>query len=107
MREWYKHGCYNAICNICALQYKSDELQKNWKEEMVCKSCYETRHPQDFLRVRGDTEAPPWVRPEGEDVFISICYIWERSAYADLGTADCMLADNVTIPYITLLNIKG
>lgn len=74
---------------------------------MVCHPCYETRHPQDFLRVRGDTEVPPWVRPEGDDVFITVCYLWERSAYADLGTADCMLADNTAYSYAFLLNIKG
>lgn len=82
-------------------------LQKNWKGEMVCCNCYELRHPQDFLRAFPDNVAPPWTRPEGTDTFINVCYIWARSAYADLGTADCMRADLTPLPYILLKELKG
>lgn len=61
---------------------------------MVCEQDYELRHPQDLLRVRGDKPAVPWSRPEGDDQFVPVCYIWGQSAYADLAEADCMQADN-------------
>lgn len=105
--DWYKPGAWNAICDVCGLRFKSDELQKDWRGLMVCRTDYETRHPQDFLRVRPDTSELPWTRPEGEDEFLEICFLWDRSAYADLGTADCMRADFQPMPYTQLLTLKN
>lgn len=39
---------------------------------MVCKDDWETRHPQDLLRINKEVIAPPWTRPEPPDVFISL-----------------------------------
>ena len=33
--------------------------------------------------------------------------LWERLAYADLGTADCMVADNTTMSYPQGLELKN
>lgn len=102
-----KWGSWNAICDICGFRFKSDELTKDWQGLMVCKTDYELRNPQDFLRVRPDNPAVPWSRPEGEDEFVGpACWIWDQSAYADLGTADCMKADNVPMSYIDLYTLK-
>lgn len=103
---WYKRGSYNAVCDICGFEYKSDELRKNWKGLMVCRSDYETRHPQEFIRARHEDTSVPWSRPEPADIEINVCYLWERSAYADLATADCSLADNNTLSYTTLLALS-
>lgn len=102
----YVAGQYNCICDRCGFEFKNVQLRKEWTGLMVCGSCFETRHPQDFIRVRPERIAPPWVRPEPPDEFVSICYIWERSAYADLATADCALADNILLSYNALLAIK-
>lgn len=74
---------------------------------MVDAACWESRHPQEFIRVRPERISVPWARPEGEDQFLNICWLWERTAYADLGTADCMQADNVSITYTAALALKG
>lgn len=66
---------------------------------MVCSNDFEMRHPQDFLRVRGDVPSVPWTRPEGEDEFLFVCYIWGTSAYADLAQADCAQADFTPLPF--------
>lgn len=66
---------------------------------MVDAACFETRHPQDFLRVPTDNPAVPWTRPESTDDFIDVCFVWERTSYADLATADCARADDVSISY--------
>lgn len=105
-KNWYKPGAWNAICDICGFRFKSDELKKNWKGLMVCSADFETRHPQEFVRGRTEKIGVPWARPEGEDVFIDICFAWERSAYADLAVADCAIADLQTAPYQALLNLK-
>jgi len=90
-------GNWNAICDICGLKFKATELQKDWRGLMVDKACFEQRHPQDFLRVRSDDPSVPWTRPQGSDIFTGpACFLWDQSAYADLGTADCMRADYTT-----------
>ncbi len=101
--DWYKPGAWNAICDICGFRFKSDQLKKNWKGLMVCEADFETRHPQEFIRVRPERISVPWVRPEGEDQFLRICWIWSRAAYAGLGTAGCMRAGDTPIPYADLL----
>lgn len=104
--SYYKRGTWNCVCDICGFEFKSDELRKNWKGLMVCRSDYETRHPQDFIRARHEDTSVPWSRPEPADIEINVCYLWERSAYADLAAADCSLADNNTLSYATLLALS-
>lgn len=61
-----------AICDRCGFQKKSDQLRKEWNGLMVCAvGCWEPRHPQDRVRGAVDRQAPPWVRPEPADVFLS------------------------------------
>lgn len=88
------------------MKFKASQLRRNWKNEMVCEQDFETRHPQDFLRVRGDHPAVPWTRPEADDQFVNVCWIWGTSAYADLGTADCMTAGYAPLPYAELYLMK-
>lgn len=75
---------------------------------MVCKACWEERHPQDFLRVRGDDPSVPWTRPEAEDQFVGpACFIWDQSGFAGLGTAGCMQAGkDFPLDSIQLYNLK-
>lgn len=68
--DYLKVGEWNCICDVCGFKFKSGMLQKRWDGLMVCKSDYELRHPQDFLRVPKEKVSPPWARPEGTDVFI-------------------------------------
>lgn len=106
MKTWYKPGSWNAICDVCGQQYKSDGLRERWDGLMVCASDWEPRHPQDFLRVPEEHTEAPWVRPEPENVFELVCYLWSLSNYADLGEADCAKADNNLLPYLFLRNLK-
>jgi hypothetical protein len=93
MGDWYKPGEWNAICDICGFQFKSGQLKKNWKGEMVCQTDFELRHPQEFIRLPNEKIAAPWTRPEGNDVFIGpACFLWDQSAYANLAVAGCAQA---------------
>lgn len=106
-QNWLDLGNWNAICDVCGLKFKGSDLKKDWRGLMVCSKDYEVRHPQDFLRVRADDPSIPWARPEAEDVFKYVCYIWGRSAYADLAEADCAQADYQPFSYLELLEMKG
>lgn len=83
-----------VICDRCGFRFHSDELKKEWTGLMVCHECWEPRHPQDFVRAVPEHITPPWVRPEGEDDFLNICYIDGMSCYAGLAVAGCMIAGN-------------
>jgi hypothetical protein len=72
MRSYYKPGSWNTICDRCGFEHKSDLLRSEWTGLMVCGSCYETRHPQDLLRVPKEEVTPPWTRPEPADVFVDV-----------------------------------
>lgn len=69
MKTYYKPGVWNSLCDRCGFQYKSDELRSEWTGLMVCAPCYETRHPQDLLRVPREQISVPWSRPSPPDVF--------------------------------------
>lgn len=64
---YYKLGDINADCDRCGFTFKGAELRKEWTGLRVCRDCWETRHPQDFLRGKADHQAHEWTRPPGPD----------------------------------------
>lgn len=100
-------GTWKAVCDSCGFEFPSDELRERWDGFMVCKDDYETKHPQLEIRAKPERIAVPWTRPPGEDTFIHFCDIISSSAYAGLGTADCMRADNTQFTYEVLLDLNG
>ena len=63
---------------------------KEWNGLRVCKDCFETRHPQEFVRGKQDDQSVPWTRSEGADVEIATCLT--RSATAGIAIAGCAIA---------------
>lgn len=102
----YKPGTWNAYCDVCGFEFKSDQLQKRWDGLMVCSSDFELDHPQKYLRVNQENTSVPWAR-DMQDEFLTVCFLYERSAYSDLASADCATADNTTYPYLFLYNLKN
>lgn len=95
MKNWLKLGDWNAICDSCGRKYKASTMKKRWDGLFVCEEDYELRHPQLSLRVRGDKTTVPMPRPDAYNPdYLTVCYIWDRSGYAGLGQAGCMIAGN-------------
>jgi hypothetical protein len=95
MSIYKKDRSYNAICDRCGFEYKNHQLQKEWTGLMVCKPCWEPRHPQDFIRQAAERETPSWTRPD--DI---------TTACTEVGDADTTLTvgtDNATQCYSTTL----
>lgn len=72
--EQFKFGLWNVICDRCGFKRKSNQVMHTWDGLIVCspstgKTCYETRHPQDFVRTKPDDQSVPFTRPE-RDVFL-------------------------------------
>lgn len=100
-------GAWNVICDSCGFKKKSFEVRKRWDGLYVCAdTCWETDHPQKFIRVREGPIAPPFVRPDPIPTYKSVCYIYESAGYADLASADCGRADIAAPAYQFLLSIK-
>lgn len=76
-RDYYLHGSANVWCDRCGFKYKLHELRREWTGLRVCdgpgtNGCFETRHPQDFVKGKPDKQSFPDPRPEGPDRFIEI-----------------------------------
>jgi hypothetical protein len=62
MKSTYKAGSWNVVCQRCGINHKAEELRKEWNGLMVCSYCYETRHPQDLLKVQPEAFRVPFSR---------------------------------------------
>ena len=70
-RDDYRHGDWNATCDRCGGEFKASELRLEWTGLRVCRADWDPKHPQLSVRGKRDKQAPPWTRPEPDEVFIS------------------------------------
>ena len=69
----YHPGDYLVICDMCGFEKLRSQCVFNWKKQLVCKdTCYEPRHPQEFVKVRPEKTSVPDARPEAADSFLSM-----------------------------------
>jgi len=73
-RNYYTSGDWNLICDVCSVKIKASKTKRRWDGFQVCPSCFETRHPQDFVRARQDKISVPFTRPRPPDVFTVVLY---------------------------------
>lgn len=88
--NYFKKGVWNVICDVCGVQYKSDEVLKRWDGMIVCKSDFEVRHPLDFIRSITEHSDIPFTRPEGADSFVGpVCTLTGRSSMPGYAMPGC------------------
>lgn len=75
MHNYYKAGEWNVTCDVCSQKIKSGIMKQRWDGFLVCPSCFETRHPQDFVRARQDKISVPFTRPRPVDIFTDVTYV--------------------------------
>lgn len=91
---YFSSGKWNIICDVCGFKFKSDEVRRRWDGLIVCKDDFEHDHPQKFIRVKADGLPVNPIRNRPAEVFVvRQCTPFTVQALADIGTADCMLAD--------------
>lgn len=66
----HRHGP-RGICMRCGFEFALSELRKEWTGLLVCRSDFDRRHPQDFVRGVPDRQAVRNPSPEPADVFLS------------------------------------
>lgn len=67
---YYKPGDNNAVCDRCGRTFKASELRKTWDGLYVCRTDWEPRHPQDYVKGVLDDQSVKVSRPEGPDTFV-------------------------------------
>lgn len=65
MANSYKKGDWAVICDKCGRNRYASECRYNWQNQFVCSdTCWEIRHPQDFVHGVEDDQTVPIVRPD-------------------------------------------
>ena len=63
----FKLGDWNVICDRCGMDRKASACRMTWDNLFVCSdTCWEPRHPQDFVVGIPDNQSVPIARPEEE-----------------------------------------
>lgn len=85
MTPGWELGKWLVICDRCGFKKTNDEVMREPSTNlMVCKdTCWEPRHPQEFIRPHPDEMKVPFTRPEPTDTFTEVTYADES-----VGTQD-------------------
>lgn len=86
-------GEWKFDCLRCGFTFPSSEIKQEWTGLKVCSNCWEPKHPQLMIRVRGESAVPEFTNKD-TDQFVEICDIISSSGYAGYGTAGCMKVGN-------------
>lgn len=104
MRKAKWPGNWKAACHVCGFWFPSSDLKHRWDGVLACPKDWEPRHPQTLIKVRTETAVPSFISKDvSPDNFVQFCDIQDRTAYADMGTADCSQAD-YAIPAYSFLH---
>lgn len=64
-------GQHKKCCDQCGKVRLASQMRKQWNNLIVCAdTCFEERHPQDFVRGVPDSQRVPDPRPEPEPNFV-------------------------------------
>ena len=88
MTPGWELGKWLVICDRCGFKKTNDQVRKEWTGLIVCAdTCWEPRHPQEFVRPRPDEQKVAFTRPEPTDVELAVPAL--DAEYLDLpGTSD-------------------
>ncbi len=82
-------GEFNVTCDRCSKKIKAHKAKHEWTGFIVCEDCFETRHPQDFVKAHSDKISVPFVRPIPEYIFVVVPYnLYWDSPYTVSGYID-------------------
>jgi len=95
-KNYFEGGQWNAVCFRCGFKFKSSELRRTWQGFWACDTCWEPRHPQDFVRGIPDNSGVPWAQNENWVLASGApqCTIPGMSAIPGYAVPGCSIPDN-------------
>jgi hypothetical protein len=106
-KNFYISGDWNIICDSCGKKMKASHAKHRWDGFIVCNSCYEYRHPQDYIKTKPDRIVVPFIRPYSNsylDVNFAIetrtCTPMSKASMSELGVADCATVGTIINGYL-------
>jgi hypothetical protein len=76
MKEHYIAGDWWVLCQQCHRKMRASQSTKRWDNLIVHKDpaegCFETRHPQEFVRAVPDSLPLPFVSPDNDGIDIEV-----------------------------------
>ena len=85
-KNYFISGEWNVTCDVCSRKIKAHEAKQRWDGFIVCKGCWEERHPQDFVKAQTDKISVPFQRPIPEYIFTVVPYnLYWNSPYTVSG----------------------
>ena len=95
----FKHGEWLVTCDRCGWKRFASQVTETWDGLIVCKpsiknGCFETRHPQDFIKQIKDDSSVPFIRSRPADVYAS-----------DAAEFNCTTAEEVAVQQSAVQNM--
>jgi hypothetical protein len=92
-------GNYNTICDECGLKFKASALRRRWDGAMVDSACFESRHPQEFIRAKKDSKVLSYIRTDTDGVDVSPVLNCAGLTFQDISAAglNSLLGDDLTV----------
>ncbi len=87
-KNYYLSGEFNLTCDRCSKKIKAHQAKHEWTGFIVCGDCYETRHPQDFVKAKTDKITVPFQRPIPELAFLHLLPIFDSVTVTDNSTIE-------------------
>ena len=68
--DYFKPNSWNVLCDRCGFKRKREDVRFTWDNLLVCiDTCWEPRHPQDFVRGKLDIQRVPEARPDSQQYY--------------------------------------
>ncbi len=87
-KNYYLSGEFNLTCDRCSKKIKAHQAKHEWTGFIVCGDCYETRHPQAFVKAKVDKITVPFQRPIPELAFLHLLPIFDSVTVTDNSTIE-------------------
>jgi hypothetical protein len=69
-RNGYRSGDWLYTCQRCGFTYYASQVRQEWTGLRVCASCWDPRHPQEFVRGVRDDQTVPYANPPSAPRFL-------------------------------------
>lgn len=70
IRNGTRPGDWLYTCQRCGFTKYASQIRQEWTGLHVCETCWEPRHPQEFVRGVADDMTVPFANPPSDPVFL-------------------------------------